>query len=167
MVESGYVCKQVGTSLSPRSSRHQRSTMRLAVSLPIFRVLDFSKTVARKRDFHRCCLDRHSQKPADKFIVFQRGSHRNCRTVRAKDFADAMSIQVINHEDADYLDYSTISGDMTTGSDHVSDIVCLAEDNERLLFRLKPMYAAGAHDVPPYLSLRRYKAASRRLRRRK
>lgn len=118
--------------------------MRLAVSLPVSRISDCS-TVSQKRDFYNCCLTRHSSKPddvqnpADRSIVFQRGSHRNCRTFQAQYLANAMFLRIIDLEDANYLDYSTISGNTTSGSDHVSDIVCLAEDDERLPFRLRPI----------------------------
>ena len=83
--------------------------MRLAVSLLLSRVPDCS-TMSRNRNFHKCCLNRHFikpddvQKPAAKFIVFQRDSHKDCRTARAKYFADAIFLQVIDLEDADFLD---------------------------------------------------------------
>ena len=48
-----------------------------------------------------------------------------------------MPLQVIDLEDPHYLDCSTISGNTASGFDHATDIVCFAEDNERLRFRFK------------------------------
>ena len=45
------------------------------------------------------------------------------------------------------LIFSTISGNMASRVDHVTDMFCLAEDDERLLFRLKPMCAADAPNL--------------------
>ena len=135
------VRKQFGTSLLPEAAAHQQSPMRLAVSLPVSRISDRS-TVSQKNDFYKCCLTRNSikpdvQNPLKNSLSFNATLAKNCRTVWTKYFADAMFLQVIDLEDPNHLDYSAISGNTASRSDHVTDIVCLADDNERLRFRLQ------------------------------